>query len=102
MQEFLKQVYQYPGLNENNLQQIIDAHTEIAISKNDFLIKETQVSNAYYILYSGYLRSFVIDHLGNGSFTTLINSSGYKLSVQMISTGNSELFGVNIISAYKF
>ena len=43
----------------------------------------------------------LIDPLGNGSFTTLINSSGYKLSVQMIATGNSELFGVNIISAYK-
>ena len=44
----------------------------------------------------------LIDPLGNGSFTTLINSSGYKLSVQMVATGNSELFGVNIISAYKF
>ena len=43
----------------------------------------------------------LIDPLGNGSFTTLLNSSGYKLSVQMIATGNSESFGVNIISAYK-
>lgn len=44
----------------------------------------------------------LIDPLGNGSISTLINSTGYKLSVQMISTGNSELFGVNIISSYKF
>ena len=44
----------------------------------------------------------LIDPLGNGSFATLLNSSGYKLSVQIIATGNSEFFGVNILSAYKF
>ena len=84
MQEFLKQVYQYPGLNENNLQQIIDAHTEIAISKNDFLIKETQVSNAYYILYSGYLRSFVIDHLGNEVTTNFFSPGSVVIEVASI------------------
>ena len=43
----------------------------------------------------------LIDPLGNSSFTTLINSAGHKLSIQMISTGNSESFGFNIVSAYK-
>lgn len=59
--EVLKNIYQHPAFSEKDLNVIFDKHEKIFLEKGDFLLKENQISNEYFVLESGVVRSFVFD-----------------------------------------
>jgi len=61
----LIQVYKHPLLGSEDLAIIFEAHKKVVFSKGDFLLKEGQVANEYFIVASGLIRSYVNDYSGN-------------------------------------
>ncbi len=61
----LKSTYQYPGMSSAELDTIVSMHHQIAFKKGDFLLQEGEVSNCYYIVQEGIIRSFIYDFDGN-------------------------------------
>lgn len=59
MSNSLSYIYQHPLLSEEDLEKIFEQHREVKYGKNEFLLKEGEVANEYYILESGLVRSFV-------------------------------------------
>ena len=62
---FFKKIYEHPAITPENYAQLIAAHTKVEFSKNDMILKEGEISNAYYLIEKGLFRSFVIDYSGN-------------------------------------
>jgi len=59
--DILKNIYQHPAFSEEDLELIFEKHEKMFFKKNDFFLKENEISNAYYVLESGVVRSFVYD-----------------------------------------
>lgn len=59
--EVLKSIYQHPAFSQEDLQLIFDKHEKLFLKKGDFFLKENDVSNDYFVLESGVVRSFVFD-----------------------------------------
>ena len=59
--EVLKDIYQHPAFSEEDLKLIFDKHEKLHFKKGDFFLKENEVSNEYFVLESGVVRSFVYD-----------------------------------------
>ena len=59
--EVLKNIYQHPAFSEKDLQIIFAKHEKKYYKKGDFFLKEEEISNEYFILESGVIRSFVYD-----------------------------------------
>lgn len=62
MKNQLKFVYQHPLLSESDLEKLASQHQRIELKKNDFLLREGEISEEYYILESGIVRAFVHDY----------------------------------------
>ncbi|WP_437918305.1 Crp/Fnr family transcriptional regulator [Sphingobacterium sp. LRF_L2] len=58
-------IYQYPSMTQVDLEQIVAQHEKVNLKKGDFILKKGQVSDCYYILEDGIIRSFVYDYDGN-------------------------------------
>jgi CRP-like cAMP-binding protein len=69
LQEPLKYIYRHPLLSEQELDQIWRAHEPLEFKKGELLLKEGQVSTAYYLLEEGIVRAFVHDY-DNNEITT--------------------------------
>lgn len=65
----LQHIYQHPAFSDADLGKIFAAHEEVKISKGEFLLKENEVANEYYILEKGLVRAFVHD-LDHNEITT--------------------------------
>jgi CRP/FNR family transcriptional regulator, anaerobic regulatory protein len=61
----LSQVYQHPLFKASDLEIIFKAHTKIHLKKGEFILKESDISDAYYILETGMIRSYVLDNENN-------------------------------------
>lgn len=59
--DVLKSIYQHPAFSEEDLSLIFDKHEKLQFKKGDFFLKENEISNAYFVLESGVVRSFVYD-----------------------------------------
>lgn len=57
----LKNIYQHPAFSEEDLNLIFTKHERINYKKGDFFLKENEISNDYFVLESGVVRSFVYD-----------------------------------------
>lgn len=62
MQQNLKCVYQHPLLSENDLARLASKHQRTVLKKNEFLLREGEISAEYFILESGIVRGFVHDY----------------------------------------
>ncbi len=69
MSNSLQYIYQHPLFSEDDLEKIFVAHQKIEVKKNDFLLKEGQIADCYYILEKGLCRAFVLD-FDNNEITT--------------------------------
>lgn len=69
MRTDLANVYSHPALSEEYLRRLSAAHEEISVSKNEFLLKNGETANEYYILTDGLVRAFVHDY-DNNEITT--------------------------------
>ena len=75
MQQNLKFVYQHPLLSENDFARIVSKHQRTVLKKNEFLLREGEISAEYYILESGIVRGFVHDYDQNEITTCLLYTS---------------------------
>lgn len=62
---FFKSIYNHPSIKEDEYKKIISAHTKVEFSKNDIILNEGEISNAYYLIESGLFRASVVDFNGN-------------------------------------
>jgi CRP-like cAMP-binding protein len=57
--------YDFPFFLPEELEEIFQAHEKVTFHKGDFILSEGKISNDYYILEKGLVRSFVNDFNGN-------------------------------------
>ncbi len=69
MNDHLKFVYQHPLISEIDLEKIASKHHSVEFKKNEFLLKEGETAQEYYILTEGLVRAFVHDY-DNNEITT--------------------------------
>lgn len=62
---FFENIYNHPNIKKDDYKAIVGAHTKVGFLKNDAVLKEGQVNNAYYLIKCGLFRSYVIDYKGN-------------------------------------
>ena len=62
-------------LPDNRLEQILEVFEVQKITKNEFILREGQVSKFTYFLEEGYIRSFVNDIRGQEVTTNIFSSS---------------------------
>jgi len=77
----LRKLYQHPLLSDEDLNLIIGKHQKTSFSKNEFLLKEGQISNAYFCIEKGLIRSYVYDYNGNDITTGFIGENGLAIDV---------------------
>lgn len=69
MSSILYNVYQHPLLDIEEMQKIHKFHQKTELKKGDFLLKEGNVADEYYIIEKGLVRSYVLDY-DNNDITT--------------------------------
>lgn len=71
----LQEVYQYPSLSHSDMEKIIARHERVSFKKNEHLLKAGQTANAYYIIESGLVRTYLFDFDGNEITTDFISEN---------------------------
>jgi CRP-like cAMP-binding protein len=62
---FLTNVFNTSNFSTEEIHTIIPKFKKVAVSKNDYLLKEGQIEKQYWFIESGFARSYVIDTEGN-------------------------------------
>lgn len=57
--------YDFPFFLPEELEELFAAHTQKTFNKGEFILKEGEIANEYYILEKGVVRSYVTDFDGN-------------------------------------
>ncbi|AWW29403.1 cyclic nucleotide-binding protein [Echinicola strongylocentroti] len=78
---FFKQIYSHSNIKNEEYKRIIDAHTKVDFFKNETVLNEGKVSNAYYLIKKGLFRSFVIDYKGNEITTDFFGPNDILIEV---------------------
>lgn len=82
----LASLYQHPLITPPDLKVIIEAHKAISSAKGDFLLQKGQIANAYYIVETGLIRSYVYDFNGNDITTGFIGKN--EIAIDVVSLFN--------------
>lgn len=82
--EKIRLIYQYPTMTSNDLDLLVNHHERVHYKKGDLLLQEGQVSNCYYILEEGIVRSFVYDYDGNDISTNFFCQDEIVIEVASI------------------
>ena len=69
MQDIFKQVYQHFLLSETDIETIKLCHEKVSFKKGEFLLKEDEMADEYYLLEKGLVRAFVQDFDNNETTT---------------------------------
>lgn len=69
MLDIIKSIYRHPLISEKDLEKISERHRPVEFQKNEFLLKEGETADGYYILTEGLVRAFVHDY-DNNDITT--------------------------------
>ncbi|WP_026451672.1 Crp/Fnr family transcriptional regulator [Aequorivita capsosiphonis] len=78
---FFEKIYAHPSLNKEDYKELIASHTKIEFSKNELILNEGKISNSYYLIETGLLRSFVIDFKGNEITTAFFGPNEILIEV---------------------
>ncbi len=62
---FLHEIFKPQLFSRDELELVLDQFTQVKFKKNDFLVRAGDVTNYYYFLESGFVRSYAIDLEGN-------------------------------------
>lgn len=79
--QLLSFAYKHDLINAAELEKIIAAHTLVTFSKGDFILTEGKVADAYYILESGLMRSYVYDYNADDITTDFFRPSDVVIEV---------------------
>lgn len=82
--EALYEVYSHPLLHKQDLDTICDKHTLVEFRKGEFLLKEGQVSNEYFIVQQGLVRTFVYNYEGQDITTGFVEDKDVLIEVASI------------------
>ncbi|WP_111309177.1 Crp/Fnr family transcriptional regulator [Confluentibacter sediminis] len=80
-QNFFEKVYSHPSISKEDYANIINSHTKVAFKKNDIILKEGEISNAYYLIENGLFRSSVINFNGNEITTDFFGQNQILIEV---------------------
>ncbi len=67
------------NFTENELEVIISGYKKTTIKKGEFILKAGQVSDAYYFIVDGFIRSFVINYEGEEVTTNFFTNNNLIL-----------------------
>lgn len=79
----LNKIYSHPQISQEGMDRIIGAHKLVNYRKGEVLLKEGEVSGAYFCVASGLLRAFAID-LKGGDITTQFFTEG-DIAIEVVS-----------------
>lgn len=82
--QLFEQVYKHPLITQKELEIIINAHEKACFRKGDYLLKEKQTANEYYILINGLTRSFVYDYKGDDITTNFFSNNEIVIEVSSL------------------
>ena len=68
-------IYQHPLFSEEDLKKLSESHIRVEFKKGDFLLKEGETSDEYYLLEEGLVRAFVHDYDNNEITTEFFTSN---------------------------
>lgn len=77
----LENLYKHPLLSKFELETIFRAHKERHFAKGEFLLTPGQVSDSYFCIESGLVRSYVFDFKGNDITTGFIGKNEIAIDV---------------------
>lgn len=70
--DLFQTIYRHSLFTSADMQEIISLHKEITVTKNDHLLKERKISDAYYLVEKGSIRFYVHDYNGDEITTQFI------------------------------
>jgi CRP/FNR family transcriptional regulator, anaerobic regulatory protein len=79
----LSHVYQHPLIQDEALKTISSAHHKLNFKKGDYLLKEGEISDGFWIIESGLMRSYVIDFNGNDHTTDFFGN--HEIAIDVLS-----------------
>lgn len=87
MPELIRKIYQYPSLSTADVDKIIALHKRTILPKTAFLLKAGEVSQQYFILEKGLIRSYVKDHNGKEITTNFYSEHDLVIEVSSLFQG---------------
>ena len=81
IQSFFEKVYNHPSISKEDYTKIMDVHTKVEFKKNDFILKNGEISNAYYLIENGLFRASVIDFNGHEITTNFFGTNQILIEV---------------------
>ncbi|MCF8716331.1 Crp/Fnr family transcriptional regulator [Joostella atrarenae] len=78
---FFENIYNHQNIKKGDYKNIIDSHTKVTFSKNEIVLNEHKISNAYYLIKKGLFRSYVIDYKGNEITTDFFGPNDILIEV---------------------
>ena len=82
--EKIRQTYQYPTMTNIDLDKLVSSHIKKISKKGDLLLQDGQVSDCYYILEEGIVRSYIYDYQGNDISTNFFCKDELVIEVASI------------------
>lgn len=79
--DFFEKMYNHPSIKKDDYAIIMDSHTKVEFKKYDFILKEGEISNAYYLIEKGLFRSYVIDYNGKEITTDFYGTNQVMIEV---------------------
>jgi CRP-like cAMP-binding protein len=86
MSSAMTTLYQHPLLSSRDLQLIFDAHKRKMFRKGEFLLEKSHISNAYFCVEQGLIRSYVYDYNGNDITTGFMGKNEIAIDVVSLFT----------------
>lgn len=80
-QNIFENIYNHPSIKKEDYKLIMDAHTKVKFSKNNFVLEAGQISNEYYLIEKGLFRSYVFDFNGNEITTNFFGTNQILIEV---------------------
>jgi len=62
-------------LNRQELETVLSGYTKVVIKKDEYILQQGQVCDAYYFVSKGFLRSYAIDYNGNEVTTNFFSKA---------------------------
>ena len=81
---FFENIYNHPLIVSKEYDELKESHKYIEFSKNEMLLKEGNLSNEYYLIEKGLLRSFVYDFNGKEITTGFFGSNEILIEVSSL------------------
>lgn len=86
LQALLRATYQYPTLEEEDLQKVMALHQVLEVKKGEHILRKGAIAEQYYIVVEGLLRSYVHDAKGDEITTNFYSTNDLVIEVASIFT----------------